>query len=50
MQTLDSAYKALQTDSTHVAADDFRVNYKAKLAMYLFGEKGESVLVSNGDD
>lgn len=41
---------ALQTDSTYVAADDFRVNDKAKLAMYLSGEKGESVLISNGDD
>lgn len=51
LQNLDNfAYITLHTDSTCVAADDFRVNCKAKLARCLYEKKDESVLVSNGDD
>ena len=47
LQTLANAYISLQTDSVYLAADEFRVNCKVNLAMYLFEEKDKSVLVSN---
>ena len=50
IQTLANAYISLQIDSIHLAADEFRVNCKVKLAMYLFEEKDKSALVSNGNN
>ena len=47
LQTLANAYISLQTYSVHLAADEFRVNCKVNLAMYLSEEMDESVLVSN---